>query len=49
MRFRLETRNVFFTGKGGVGKTSLACGTAVTLADREACAAGLDRPGLEPR
>ena len=28
------TRNLFFTGKGGVGKTSLACATAVTLADR---------------
>lgn len=28
------TRYVFFTGKGGVGKTSLACATAVTLADR---------------
>src|SRR3990172_1492986 len=27
------TRNLFFTGKGGVGKTSLACGTAVRLAD----------------
>ncbi|WP_281363043.1 arsenical pump-driving ATPase [Changpingibacter yushuensis] len=25
---------VFFTGKGGVGKTSVACATAVTLADR---------------
>ena len=24
----------FFTGKGGVGKTSLACATAVGLADR---------------
>ena len=23
------TRNLFFTGKGGVGKTSLACATAV--------------------
>lgn len=34
MRF-LEhaTRNLFFTGKGGVGKTSLACATAVRLAD----------------
>jgi len=28
------TRHLFFTGKGGVGKTSLACATAVTLADR---------------
>ena len=28
------TRFLFFTGKGGVGKTSLACATAVTLADR---------------
>ncbi len=27
------TRNLFFTGKGGVGKTSLACATAVRLAD----------------
>ena len=28
------SRNLFFTGKGGVGKTSLACATAVLLADR---------------
>jgi len=28
------TRNFFFTGKGGVGKTTLACATAVALADR---------------
>ena len=28
------TRNLFFTGKGGVGKTSLACAAAVVLADR---------------
>ncbi len=27
------TRNLFFTGKGGVGKTSVACATAVWLAD----------------
>jgi arsenite-transporting ATPase len=28
------TRYIFFTGKGGVGKTSLACATAVYLADK---------------
>lgn len=28
------TRNYFFTGKGGVGKTSMACAAAVQLADR---------------
>lgn len=28
------TKYMFFTGKGGVGKTSIACATAVTLADR---------------
>jgi arsenite-transporting ATPase len=27
------TKNLFFTGKGGVGKTSAACATAVALAD----------------
>ena len=30
---RLATRHLFFTGKGGVGKTSVACATAVGLAD----------------
>ena len=28
------TRHLFFTGKGGVGKTSLSCATAIALADR---------------
>ncbi|MCD2346145.1 arsenical pump-driving ATPase [Clostridium guangxiense] len=36
--FNLEdinlTKYIFFTGKGGVGKTSTACATAVTLADQ---------------
>ncbi len=27
------TRHLFFTGKGGVGKTSVACATAIALAD----------------
>lgn len=29
----LDTRHLFFTGKGGVGKTSLACATALSLAE----------------
>lgn len=29
----LATQYIFFTGKGGVGKTSLACATAVEMAD----------------
>ncbi len=31
----VSTRYLFFTGKGGVGKTSTACATAVGLADRD--------------
>ena len=31
--FSQPTRNLFFTGKGGVGKTSLACAAAIRLAD----------------
>ncbi len=31
--FQNATRNLFFTGKGGVGKTSLSCAAAITLAD----------------
>ncbi|MDA8217607.1 MAG: AAA family ATPase, partial [Dehalococcoidales bacterium] len=27
------TRTLFFAGKGGVGKTSIACAAAVALAD----------------
>jgi len=30
------TRFLFFTGKGGVGKTSLACATSISLADHGA-------------
>ncbi len=29
----IKTKYLFFTGKGGVGKTSVACAAAVTLAD----------------
>ncbi|MGI9472860.1 MAG: TRC40/GET3/ArsA family transport-energizing ATPase, partial [Rubripirellula sp.] len=32
--FQNPTRHLFFTGKGGVGKTSMACVTAVQLADQ---------------
>src|SRR6476620_2791456 len=30
----LQTQFLFLTGKGGVGKTSTACATAVALADK---------------
>ena len=30
----VQTKYLFFTGKGGVGKTSVACATAVALADQ---------------
>ena len=44
------TRILFFTGKGGVGKTSLSCAAAVdACAKRQARALGEHRPGLEPR
>lgn len=32
--FLSATRHLFFTGKGGVGKTALACAAAISLADR---------------
>jgi len=32
--FDNPTRHLFFTGKGGVGKTSLSCATAVAFADQ---------------
>jgi arsenite-transporting ATPase len=31
--FASPVRHLFFTGKGGVGKTALACATAISLAD----------------
>lgn len=30
---RAPPRHLFFTGKGGVGKTSIACASAIALAD----------------
>jgi len=34
MLTEMATRYLFFTGKGGVGKTSLSCSTAIALADQ---------------
>ena len=48
MRFlNAPTRFLFFTGKGGVGKTSIACATAFSWPRRQAGAAGEYRPGLQ--
>ena len=43
-------RHLFFTGKGGVGKTSVACATALALAERgrRVLLVSTD-PGVEPR
>ena len=41
------TRHLFFTGKGGVGKTSLACATAISLADAGQRVLLVSRPSLE--
>lgn len=30
---QVDTKHIFFTGKGGVGKTTIACATALSLAD----------------
>ena len=45
----ISTRRAFFTGKGGVGKTALACATAIRSPTRQAGPARQHRPGLEPR
>jgi signal transduction histidine kinase len=44
-----STSYLFFTGKGGVGKTSLACATAVELADsgKTVLLVSTDRFGIE--
>lgn len=30
---QVDTKHIFFAGKGGVGKTTIACATALSLAD----------------
>jgi arsenite-transporting ATPase len=32
--FEINSKFLFFTGKGGVGKTTLACSTAVNIASQ---------------
>ena len=48
---RAPPRHLFFTGKGGVGKTSLACAVAIALADvgRRCCSSAPTRPPTSTR
>lgn len=43
----IETRYLFFTGKGGVGKTSISCATAIVLAEKGRRGPSRD-PGRSP-
>ena len=45
----MATQYIFFSGKGGVGKTSMACTQAVRLAEEgKKNAYCYHRPGLQP-